>query len=973
MTRTLSTALAALVALAIGFVPHAHAQGLQTGIISGTVTTADGLSLPGATVAVASPALQGTRETVSDVNGAYVIRGLPPGEYAVTMSMSGMTTRTERTTVALGKTTTLDAVLSIGGISETVQVTAERSPVVTNTATGSNYTKAVVDVLPVGRTPQFVAELAPNVTDNTPNTGQLQIGGAFAYDNVFLVDGVDINDNIFGNANNLFIEDAIDETQVLTSGISAEYGRFSGGVVNIVTKRGGNDFSGSYRATIGNPSWTEETPFETTSRRDAVQATHEGTFGGPILRDKLWFFVSGRSENVDQPYNLVETRIAGAQVNDDKRVDGKATWTLARNHTFQGSYLDNQTTQRGNRGNSAQAMDPSVLVTRKLPQRIGVVNWNGVLGSRLFASAQFSRKHFGFRGAGGTSSEIHDSPMRSRGAGLPSGRLFNAPYFDATDPEDRNNSQVTGSASYLLSTRRAGSHDLKAGWERYNSSDTGGNSQTATGYVFWTPYLTNGGTPVFGSNGRVVPRFVPGTTLLYNWLATRGARIDITTNSFYAHDRWTAAKNLTVDLGVRYERVRSEATGGIIGADTDTWVPRLGATYDLRGDGRWVLQGTYAHYAGKYSESQFVGNTDVANPSLVISPYFGPEGQGLDFAPGFDLSNYGTPILGSFPTANVAFADGLHSPLTREFTLAAGGQVPHGYVKATYVQRRMTGVIEDFIDRTTGTTEVVRNGIDYGVYDNSVYRNAPDWLYRQYKALVFQGRQRYGSRVLVDGSYTVQLRNHGNVEGEAANQPGVPSLAGDYPEVFSAERNFPFGRLAGFQRHKIRLLGSYTQPLGRFGTADIGAVWRFNSGLTYSDVAANEDLSDIQLQRAVDLGYVNTPGGGGQNIYFGDYGAHTFPSFALTDLSVSYAVPMWRTLKPYVRFEVLNAFNNQKLVAWDTTLVADWSGPVDALGLPTTFTKGPNYGKATAETDYPSWRSGLTGARTFLLAAGFRF
>jgi hypothetical protein len=123
-----------------------------------------------------------------------------------------------------------------------------------------------------------------------------------------------------------------------------------------------------------------------------------------------------------------------------------------------------------------------------------------------------------------------------------------------------------------------------------------------------------------GSNGRIVPRFVPGTTLLYNWLATRGAEIDITTNSFYVHDRWAANRNLTLDLGVRYERVRSEATGDIVGVDTDTWVPRLGATYDVLGNGRWVLQATYAHYAGKYSEAQFASNTDVGNPSLVIYP-----------------------------------------------------------------------------------------------------------------------------------------------------------------------------------------------------------------------------------------------------------------------------------------------------------------------------------------------------------------
>jgi hypothetical protein len=70
---------------------------------------------------------------------------------------------------------------------------------------------------------------------------------------------------------------------------------------------------------------------------------------------------------------------------------------------------------------------------------------------------------------------------------------------------------------------------------------------------------------------------------------------------------------------------------------------------------------------------------------------------------------------------------------------------------------------------------------------------------------------------------------------------------------------------------------------------------------------------------------------------------------------------------------VLNLFNNQKLISWDTTLDPNWNGPVDSLGIPTTFTNGPNYGKATAETDYPSWRSGLTGGRTFLVQTGLRF
>lgn len=448
--RTIQRALGLLVALAAFAASPVMAQGLQTGIISGTITTGDGLTLPGATITVESPALQGVRTAVTDVNGNYVIRGLPPGDYSARIEMSGMATRTERTAVALGRTTVVDAVMDVATVTEAVTVVGAATPVVTNSVVGANFRKADVDALPIGRTPQSIAELSPGLTDNTPNAGQLSISGGFAFDNVFLVDGVDVNDNIFATANNLYIEDAVDETQVLTSGISAEYGRFSGGVVNLVTKRGGNRFSGSLRGNLSNPAWADETPFETSERRDDLQLVSEATLGGPILRDRLWFFAAGRNENTATPFSFVDTGLTGEAGVEEVRVDGKLTATVRNNHTFQASFLNSETTQTGVRGLTASAVDPAVLVTRTIPQKLGVGSWNGVLSNQLFATAQYSQKRYGFRGAGGTSRDIIDSPFRTRGGGgVPASRLYNAPFFDATDPEDRNNRQLAGSLSYF--------------------------------------------------------------------------------------------------------------------------------------------------------------------------------------------------------------------------------------------------------------------------------------------------------------------------------------------------------------------------------------------------------------------------------------------------------------------------------------------------------------------------------------------
>ncbi len=133
----------------------------------------------------------------------------------------------------------------------------------------------------------------------------------------------------------------------------------------------------------------------------------------------------------------------------------------------------------------------------------------------------------------------------------------------------------------------------------------------------------------------------------------RGAKLDINTLSFYVNDTWAVNSNLTVNLGLRAEKVDSEATGGIVGLDTGAVVPRLGLAYDPLGNGQYTFQATYSHYTGKYSESQFAANTNVGTPNVVFGAYTGPDGQGLDFAPGFDPANYQT-YGGEFPIQNVS-------------------------------------------------------------------------------------------------------------------------------------------------------------------------------------------------------------------------------------------------------------------------------------------------------------------------------
>src|SRR5262249_33506791 len=153
---------------------------------------------------------------------------------------------------------------------------------------------------------------------------------------------------------------------------------------------------------------------------------------------------------------------------------------------------NNSTEQNNIFSLNSNSLDKSVLINRQLPNSLFVANYNGIFGNRYLANLQYSQKKFGFENAGGTSTAIKDSPFLTRGIlpgvpGVPT-LHYNAPYFSALDPENRDNHQVSANLSQTISTTRVGTHDLKAGFEYYRSTRTGGNSQSATNYVFLTDY-----------------------------------------------------------------------------------------------------------------------------------------------------------------------------------------------------------------------------------------------------------------------------------------------------------------------------------------------------------------------------------------------------------------------------------------------------------------------------------------------------
>jgi len=968
------TAVVCLTGMLLCTLP-AGAQGRQTAVLTGAATSADGVALPGVTVTASSPALLGDRSEVTDVNGVYSMKGLAAGTYSVTFDLANFKpARRDNVVLTVGGTIELSANMSLAARTETVTVTAEAPSSLTTVATGQSLKKSDIDALPMGRRPVDIAELSPGLTTNTFATNQVAISGAYGFDNVFMVDGVDVNDTINGAANNLYIEDAIQNTTVLTNGISAEYGRFSGGVVNLVTKSGSNMFGGSFRENLSNPVWINETPLERTNKivhKSVVGKTHEATFGGPVSKDRLWFFGAGRWETTNTPNTFSQTGLAYTRTERNRRGEVKLTGRFRLADTISGTYINNSTEQVNTSGVPAAAiLDQNVLVTRQLPNRLVALNYSGVVG-QSFATLQYSQKKQQFEKNGGSSSALVNSPFVTLGATAPGGLFYHAPYLDATDPEQRNNQQITGSIARLMSTRHGGTHDMKGGAEYFVATGIGGNSQSSTGYVFATDYVTDAtGKPVLDFSGSPMPQFVPGRSEIFSFQATRGAQIDIKTTSLYAQDRWMVNRRLTLDLGTRLELVRSNATGNIHAVDTTTIVPRLGAVFALDGNAKTTLQGSYAHYAGKYGQVQFSANSNVSRPNEVDYVYTGPAGQGSTFVPGLDPSNYTTVVFGSFPTANVKVASGLQSPIVRESTVALGRQLAdHGHAKATYVWRKTTNFVEDFASLANGIVDVPFVGtLTNRVFDNT---NTPK---RSYEAAIFQTDYRMADRAWMGVDYTLQVNNDGNFAGEASGVPGAQSVYGDFPEILgpALDRLLPEGRLDSFQRHKMRAYGVYTQSMGRFGSVDLSPIWRVNSGRVYS-LTATLPVPAAQLARNPGYPTNDINPSVRETVFFGDRGAYSFKGYGIVDLAATYAIPVWKSASPWFKVEIYNMLNNQKQIAWDKTVTANRAGALDANGIPVDYIKGARFGQATNDNQFPQPYAGQNGGRAMRIAFGARF
>ena len=912
--------------LALG-APVAFAQG-TTSTIAGTVTS-EGAPLPGVLVTITSPSMQGTRTTVTADNGAYTFPGIPPGNYAVTFELSGMQ-RVERSVmVRLAQVERVDAELRVGGVSEAITVTASAPTVLETTTVARNFTAEIVDKLPVARTIRDTVLLAPGVSSSGVNA-QITISGAPSFDNLFLVNGVVVNENLRGQPHNLFIEDAIQETTVLTGAVSAEYGRFTGGVVSTITKSGGNEFSGSFRDSFSNPDWRDKTPHPTEADHlDKTSETYEATLGGYIMRDRLWFFGAGRKlENTIQRFTSF-TNIPYVFGEDETRYEGKLTAQITPRHNVVGSYLEVDTAQT-NQG-FLNILDTNTITDRSLPNDLLSLRYSGIFTDSLLFEANYSEKNFTFAGSGGKdTSRVNGTWLYD----LSRAAFANAPVFCGVcnSDEERNNDALVLKANYFLTTGM-GTHNIVGGFEDFAETRKSNNFQSASQYEIYI----SGGT-VVGEN--FYPRFDTGTTFRYRPIFELSPGTDFQTQGLFVNDRWDINPYWSANIGLRYDKNDGKDASGNIVSDDSGFSPRLGLIFDPRGDGRHRFNVSYGTYISKIADGNVGGSAQAAgNPSLFswtyrgtpINPTGTPTDQLLstrealaqvfawfDSIGGVANRSAADGYIGSFIAGyGAAFPDSIDSPAVDELTLGYGTQLGRaGYVRIDGIRREWKNFYAARLDMTTGRAtdpEGVQSDLSHTI-------NEDDETFREYNGIQLYGIWR-PSRFNIGGGYTWS-ELEGNDEGEGAGTATIRNLPLDtwYPEYLSYADRRPSGFLPQDQTHRARVWVGYDLPTP-IGNFNLSLLQRFDSGVAYSAIGNIDASGRIVAIPGITTnpGYVLNQLGTSHNYYFGKRGAYRTEDEHNTDLSLNYSLPIYR-VSLFINGSVTNLFNQDAVVNPNATV-----------------------------------------------------
>ena len=1015
MRRNRFTFVAVLLLLCAGTL---LGQSSSTGALNGTVTQS-GTPLPGVTVTISSPNLQGTRSMVTNEAGGYSFGALPPGQYTITFELQGLQKVTRRDYVGVAQASRVDTDMAMA-VAEAITVTATSAVTAETTEVQTNFNRETIEELPTGRNVAQITLLAPGTTVNGPNNA-LMLSGGQSFDNLITVNGVNVQENLRGQPQNLFIEDAIQETTVQTAGISAEFGNFTGGVVNAITKSGGNEFSGSFRDNIGNPSWTENSPTTyalvngqvaegtAVENLDKMSHQYEATLGGRIIHDRLWFFLAGRRAESTTQNVLAQSNISYDVGTRDERLEGKLTGSINQRHSAILSYLEAPQSQTNNCQTSAPRCYDMTAVNpaRELPNDFMSAFYNGVISDSLIVEARYSQRNFSFVNSGGTDQDrVTGTPIRL--FFTPLDAFVNEPIFcGSCGDEERNSSQYGAKATYFLGTGSLGSHNIVVGFDRWHETRLSNNFQSPTNFIMIS--LTQ--APTRDSNGNALVNIIGNSDWIQYWPIIKASLgSDLNTDALFINDRWDLSPRWQFNLGMRYDRNDSADSAGNTVADDSRISPRVGLTFDTFGNGHLRFNGSYGKYVGRLAETISGSGSNAGTPARYDYLYGGPDilnaspahAMGAVWAWFDSIGGYANAQLvgQNIPGFSTRLDGTLKSPSVDEYTVGVSTSFSRGIVRADVIHRDWQDFYGSFRNTSVG---VVQNEIGQKA-DLALVTNT-DEFERTYNALQLQGQYRLLDRLNLGANYTLSYLE-GNIVGETAGSgPVAPSTSLDYPEYTSFAANNPVGYLPQDQRHKLRAWAAYDLPTA-FGNFNFSVLERFDSGTPYSHAATIDVRSGANFYGTGQAGGVTNPGyitpPTSVVYFFSKPGEFRFDNSMATDLAINYDTnPAWlRGVSLFAQVDVVNVFNQEGQLAFNTQIQTHLNNPSSCTANPdgagclkrfnplagdqpvegVHWRKGPLFGKATTPvtpnlvtTLGTTLGSEFQLPRTYRLSLGLRF
>ncbi|HSF19879.1 MAG TPA: carboxypeptidase regulatory-like domain-containing protein [Vicinamibacteria bacterium] len=868
MTRKI-ICLSAAVLLAAGL---AFPQAQSYGRLEGVVRDSQGLVLPGVSVTLTSEAIIGGRTATTDVDGSYRFLALPPGTYSMAFELAGFQTlNREGVVVTTGSTFTISPALELATVAETITVTGE-SPVVDVKTTGisATFDTTQIEDIPSATDMWAVLQQSPGVRMRGYDVGGSHKSQQSGYEtfgrrnqNRIINEGINTTEGT-GGAGGYYDYYAIQEFQVSAQGADVEMSTPGAQVVTTV-KSGGNDFSSLTHWDI-EPAGDLKSPFVTDNIDDDLIARGGSSApvrefmefhidaGGPIVKDKAWFYGAYNYFRIDDVISGRDPAVA-TDIGLFDMISAKLNWQITQKDQFIG-YSQWSLKQKPYRGLSSTIPADSILAQDSWAW-LHKAEWQRVWNDRMFSNIVVA--HFGFNWPMVPAVDPATRPPRlnvasndQRGAGWQPFTL------------GRWKPQVTGQVSYYVPSAK-GSHDFKFGFDwQIDSYRFGGN--TNSGPIRYRDN-SNLGPPPAGAGPDVLGALDEIDLLSLPTLNDdRNQHTDI-----YAQDTWTLNSRVTFTLGVRFGRqdlyyLASQQTPELTelfdpvdvpAASLQAWnniAPRIGATFDLTGEGKTILKGYYGRYYGnigsglsaanpgayttlRYKFNDLNGNTvyDGTQELGAFVNCIGNCGTGLS----------GTPIASdaalmyvdefSFSLERELMADtsGRFSYVRKQVRNAwagSGGMTTVNFARATEnLTQPFSTVCNNCPGEFAGTTLNLRT-LPSGVPISDVaYGNAPGDTDSDFDTIQFAFNRRFRSNLFFNASYDFQWRDElRRADSEATGPLTVDPIDAAWFPQYNADLGQVFKNTNWNFRASARWVTAY--EIGLAGT------FRHQSGWPYAPI-----------------------------------------------------------------------------------------------------------------------------------------